>query len=234
MSHNDLIDSTADSFIEQLDELFGENKKYEKRKDDIIELLKEALSTAIKAVEKESKPKPSKKSSKKSGSGSEKKRGPSGYNLFIKKRMVDLKNFSAASAEWKTMTTEQKQPYNDDAKQRKTPTTDDEHDTDEKKSSKKSGEKSGKKRTPSGYNLFMKEQNAIYKEKGEKGNHMADIAKIWKALSEEKKKTYNDKAKAQTQIEQQVEVESSDQDSKHVDKKSKKRKTQSDDEDMDD
>jgi hypothetical protein len=226
MSHNDLIDSTANSFIEQLDELFGENKKYEKRKDTIIEFLKQTLGDVIKKTKKSRKP---------TGTGSGKKRGPSGYNIFIKKRMPELKNFSDAAAEWKTMTKEQKQPFNDDAKQRKT--TDDEQeeettDTEKKKSDNK------KKRAPSGYNLFMREQNTIYKQKGEKGNHMKDIATTWKALSDEKKKTYNDKAKTQTTDSEQKSKTESDndvnmtsedeKDTKTEDSKTKTKKTKKD------
>jgi hypothetical protein len=241
MSHNDLINSTAESFIEQLDELFSDSKNtkgYQKRKDDIIELFKEAINNAIEEVEKESKTK-----TKKSKTGTGKKRGPSGYNIFIKKRMPELKNFSDAAAEWKTMTKEQKQPFNDEAKQRKTK-TDDEHeeetsDTDKKKKSEK------KKRTPSGYNLFMREQNAIYKEKGEKGNHMKDIATTWKALSDEKKKTYNNKAKTQTTdsekksktesdhdvtITSEDEQDTKSEDSKKTQSKKPSKKTKSEDE----
>jgi hypothetical protein len=233
MSHNDLINSTAESFIEQLDELFSDSKNtkgYQKRKDDIIELFKEAINNAIEEVEKESKTK-----TKKSKTGTGKKRGPSGYNIFIKKRMPELKNFSDAAAEWKTMTKEQKQPFNDDAKQRKT--TDDEQeeettDTEKKKSDNK------KKRAPSGYNLFMREQNTIYKQKGEKGNHMKDIATTWKALSDEKKKTYNDKAKTQTTDSEQKSKTESDndvnmtsedeKDTKTEDSKTKTKKTKKD------
>jgi hypothetical protein len=69
--------------------------------------------------------------------------------------------------------------------------------TEQTKKTKKTTKKSKKgKRGPSGYNLFMKAMAEELKATGKKGNVMAVAGPVWKAMSSDEKKVWNDKAKA--------------------------------------
>jgi hypothetical protein len=80
MFNADLIDCTAKKFVKCLDELF-EEPECNKSKNIILKSFKETLKKFIKVGFTPTK----------SPNKSVKKRGPTGYNLYMKKRMTSLK-----------------------------------------------------------------------------------------------------------------------------------------------
>ena len=110
------------------------------------------------------------------------KRGPSGYNLFVKGSGVP---FADAGPQWKALSDSARERWNAKAKgasssyeSPKTPVG--------KKSPKTTEEKAPTKRGPSGYNLFVKGSGVPF----------AEAAKQWKSLSDSARGKWNNKAKA--------------------------------------
>jgi hypothetical protein len=121
-----------------------------------------------------------------------KKKKLSGYNLFMKEKMPELKEANVAGNErmgkigamWKALSEDQQKIWNEKAKG---------STVEVKAKAKANGETKTKKLT--GYNVFMKEKMAELKEANvPSAERMKKIGPMWKALSEADKKIWNEKA----------------------------------------
>ncbi len=157
--------------------------------------------------------KPKKKSSKKTEPVAEpvfkKAKAPSGYILFCNAKRAEVKAANPDMAfgtigktlgdMWKLLTDDQKKPYNDESTQKQADLDTRGEMVQVKQKRNKKGEKKEKvARAPSGYMLFCKDKRAEVKaanpgiEFGAIGKALGDM---WKALTDEQKKPYNDISK---------------------------------------
>ncbi len=129
-------------------------------------------------------------------SGAEKKKALTGYNVFTKEKMAELKSQDVPSSErmskvgamWKALAKEKQEEYKVKAQGLAS------------QSSTKSAvtTKSTEKKKLTGYNLFTQEKMAVVKlDAGISATErMGAIGKLWKALPKEKQAEYTVKAKA--------------------------------------
>jgi hypothetical protein len=157
---------------------------FENENEDMVKDIKTALIAV--GFDKQTEQTKKTKTTKKTG----KKRGPSGYNLFMKDMAKQRKEtgekgnvMAVAGPVWNAMSPDEKKVWNDKAKAlapAPAPAT-------EKTSA------GGKKKKISGYNLFLKEMFAQAKKDGQKGD-MKAIGAQWKGLTDAEKKTFNTRA----------------------------------------
>jgi hypothetical protein len=129
--------------------------------------------------------------------GTDGKKKLSGYNVFMKEKMAELKAENVPSAErmtkvgsmWKALSDADKKIWNDKAKGTTSSTASVEHET-------VSGETKIKKL--SGYQLYVKETMPAVKVMADikSTERMTEIGKRWKALSKDEQLTWTNKAKS--------------------------------------
>jgi len=126
-------------------------------------------------------------------------RGVSGWNLYMKNQMAALKEeipsgsdrLKQIGATWKTLTTEDKAVWNDQAK---SGTVVDGSSTTVPPAKAPTKKSSGEKRGVSGWTLYMKDQMAALKEQYPSGSdRLKAIGATWKTLSHEDKDVWNAK-----------------------------------------
>ena len=122
----------------------------------------------------------------------------SGYNLFLsgamKGALYDAKqSMTEAVSLWQNLTQEEKDKWNEKAKNHN-----EQGDVDAQNPPKKPGKKSAKgKRKPSGYNLFTKAKMVELKENAEieAKDRLKEIGRQWKELTQEERDEWNVQAK---------------------------------------
>ena len=190
MKLEQVIDNVVNEFNESFD--FGDDPEV---KQQISDGLRDILGKSLKDLTV----------AKKVTGGRRRKTGRrNGYNMFIAEKFKKLKeddtgesdsnsqeHMTAFSTLWKTLSDEEKQPYNNLAKAHNENLSDSGELDAPKKSSKKG------KRQLSGYNLYYKENRAtLAAEAVNKGVRvMTHVGATWKALSDEEHKEYNERAK---------------------------------------
>jgi len=166
-------------------------------KNTLSKELKNKINKALKALnlEDDITPKELQKAfwKKFNKSASKPKRLPSGYNLFCKAKRADYTGegkspqdvMRALGAAWKTVSSDEKEKYNSQAKAAKLEFVE---------SSPSKPKKS--KRSPSGYNLFCQAKRSEYTEEGKSPQDvMRALGAAWKTSSDEIRDEYNEKAK---------------------------------------
>lgn len=186
MKNSNNLEKTSEEVSESENSSSKKTTKTTKKEDN------ENKDNTTKESDKESK---SKKSERKS-------RNPTGYNIFMKKKMSELtgedqkEKLKLIANLWKELNEEDKQKYNTEALEYKK--VDDEMGNSER--NKKKG------KNISGYTLFMKDSiNTIEAES--QREKMVEVAKLWKEASKDVKDGYNEKAKAIKAEAQEEEVE---------------------------
>jgi hypothetical protein len=139
-----------------------------------------------------------------------KKKKVSGYNLFMKEKMAELKaenvpgkeRMGKIGAMWKALSEDLHKNWNAKAKEIVGEST-----AEAKVKVKASG--TAKTKKLSGYNVFMKEKMAELKAENVPSNErMKKIGPMWKALSDAEKKIWNEKASGSASAAtEEVEVE---------------------------
>lgn len=138
----------------------------------------------------------------KDGASTKSKRGPSAYNLYMKDPAVrekadgesSVEKMGAIAAMWKELSEEDKRPYVEEAARIKAELSD-ASDSDSVSSEPEKKKKARKPRGASAYNLFMKDPAIRNKADGESAKEkMGAIAAMWKELSEEDKRPYEEEA----------------------------------------
>ena len=142
------------------------------------------------------------KTSKAKGSKGKKS---SGYNLFLSAAMKgsvgeEKKSMAEAVSLWQNLTLDEKNEWNEKAKEKNAQGNSSNGDgMVVKKATKKKSEKG--KRKMSGYNLFTRAKMAELKEniEIEAKDRLKEIGRQWKELTKEEQKEWNEQAKAEAE-----------------------------------